>query len=78
MWFLASSEHQSAETTSKAIDNFLHKSKKMIVAMPERDFNALKKAMQDALNVQPKDLDTENDKLWKEICTFELMFDRSE
>lgn len=45
MWFLASSEHQSAETTSKAIDNFLHKSKKMIVAMPERDFNALKKAM---------------------------------
>jgi len=76
MWFLASSAHQSAETTSKAIDNFLLKSRKMIGAMPENDFNSLKKAMKDALKVMPKDLDTENDKLWKEISTFELMFDR--
>jgi len=48
----------------------------MIGAMPENDFNSLKKAMKDALKVMPKDLDTENDKLWKEISTFELMFDR--
>ena len=73
MWFLASSDNQSAETTSKAIDGFITKSRQMITAMPARDFEVLKKAMKDALKVPPKNLDTENDKLWKEISTFELM-----
>lgn len=76
VWFLAMSDKHSAEDMSKAINEHLIAVRGKIKKISQKDFDGMKSALADALNVNPKDFAQENDRIWKEISSFQNVFDR--
>lgn len=64
IWFLIQSDKVTSEYMSKCINDFLYSMKGKVKNFPKKDFETLKKAMADALQIQVSDFDEEDKRLW--------------
>lgn len=78
MWFLTMSDKKSSEYQCARINDFLLKARQSLQYFNEHQFQDLKNVLAEALLQTSKDLDQENERLWKEISTCQLMHDRPE
>jgi len=78
IWFLCQSDKCSSEYMSQCINNYLQAMRKKVKGISKKEFEMLKKAMQDYLSLPPQDMEGEDARFWQEIVNFQFIFDRPE
>lgn len=78
MWFMAMADTCCAEGMNDAINEHLITARARISKISDKEFKGLKGGVESTLDQGPRDLSEENERLWQEFESQQMMWDRTE